>query len=510
MTGRPSATLHPILPALCLGAVVVFAVTLLARSAVHLPFWYDESLTVRLSRLGSMGELWRAVTAGFEFTPPLIYLATKFTRLLPGPETLTARIPGLTGFALLEVFLFIFLRRRLGSWFALASVAVLPLADYTVRYAIEARAYMLLLGVSAIALVCWQSAASGRSRLAPVGLALSVATALLLHVWAILLPFALVVGEAVELVRSRRIRWRVIGALLAATPALAIHPILLRASHTVVFGGAAYEPTLDKLYTAWRSDVPRPRVIAAMLVAVALAAWWSRRRAGEPGERPSGLDAAELATIVALLMSPLVPFVYAELNAGAFMTRYALFALPATVSLIGAVLFAVGGGRVLAGQGAAVVAIVGVWLYLPPKIPSAGSQSAALESLTASSGPLDASVPLVLVNPVDVLAFDDQASEADRARTVFVADSAMALKYTGTNGIDLGYERGEPYLNVRVPRLSYDDLTRHRTRLYLLGKWQALSWLPQRLKDDGWTLEEIGGTRPAPIFEARKGGDTQP
>ena len=40
------------------------------------------------------------------------------------------------------------------------------------------------------------------SRLAPVGLALSVATALLLHVWAILLPFALVVGEAVELVRS--------------------------------------------------------------------------------------------------------------------------------------------------------------------------------------------------------------------------------------------------------------------------------------------------------------------
>ena len=34
-----------------------------------------------------------------------------------------------------------------------------------------------------------------------------------------------------------------------------------------------------------------------MLVAVALAAWWSRRRAGEPGERPSGLDAAELAAM---------------------------------------------------------------------------------------------------------------------------------------------------------------------------------------------------------------------
>jgi hypothetical protein len=61
-------------------------------------------------------------------------------------------------------------------------------------------------------------------------------------------------------------------------------------------------------------------------------------------------------------------------------------------------------------------------------------------------------------------------------------------------------------LKGRVPRLSYESLTRDRTRLYLLGKWQALSWLPQRLKDDGWTLEEIGGTRPAPIFEGRKGG----
>ena len=190
--------------------------------------------------------------------------------------------------------------------------------------------------------------------------------------------------------------------------------------------------------------------------------------------------------------------------AGAFMTRYALFGLPAGAAWIGAALFALGGGRVHAGQCAAIAVLAGVWLYLPPKIPTAGSQSAALESLAASAGSLDASVPIVLVNPVDVLAFDDQASDAERARAVFVADSALALKYTGTNGIDLGYERGESYPNVRVRRLSDDALTRGRTRLYLLGKWQALSWLPQRLEDDGWVLEEVGGTRPAPIFEGRR------
>lgn len=504
MTDRPRSAIDAALPALSLGAVIVFAVSLLAQSAAQLPFWYDESLTVRLSRIGGVGELWSAVTAGFEFTPPLIYLATKATRLLPGPETLTARIPGLAGFVLLTVFLFIFLRRRLGPWFALTAVALLPLADYTVRYAIEARSYMLLLGVSAVALVCWQSTADRRSRFAPIGLAISVAAALLLHVWAVLLPFALGVGEAVELLRTEQIRWRVIWSLVAASPVLSMYPTLLRASKTVIFGGAAYEPTVDKLYAAFRSDVPRPRVIAAVIVVACVAGWWARRRGSAERETARGLEPPEVAAMGVLLLSPLVPYLYAELNAGAFMTRYAMFALPAIISLIGAALFALTAGQPLAGQSAALVALLGVWLYLPPKVPTTGSQSAALESLTAADGSLDPSVPLVLVNPVDVLAFDDQASDDERARAVFVADSALALRYTGTNGIDLGYERGEPYLNVRVRRLSYDDLTHGRTRLYLLGKWQALSWLPQHLKDDGWSLEEIGGTPPAPIFEGRR------
>jgi hypothetical protein len=244
--------------------------------------------------------------------------------------------------------------------------------------------------------------------------------------------------------------------------------------------------------------------VVAALAASILAGWWVRRQTRDVCDVQGGLRPAELAAIVTLLLSPLVPYVYAELNAGAFMTRYAMFALPAVVSLIGAVLFAAGRGQLLAGQCAALVVMLGVWLYLPPKAPVAGSQSAALESLNAAAGALDPAIPLVLVNPVDVLAFDDQASPAERARAIFVADSSLALKYTGTNGIDLGYERGEPFLNVRVRRQSYDDLTRGRTRIYLLGKWQSLSWLPQRLKDDGWRLEEIGGTRPAPIFEGRR------
>lgn len=498
-------------PVLSIAALLAFSIAILARAAARLPFWYDESLTVRLSRLQLPGELWRALTAGFEFNPPLIYVATKLGRLLPGPETLTARLPGLLGYALLVGSLFVFLRRRIGPWFAVSAVALLPLADYTIRYAIEARAYMLLLGVSSCALVFWQQTAERRSPFAPIALTLATASALLLHVWAIVLPMAVVVGELVEWARTRSIRWRVVWALAAASPVLALYPVLLRASRTVVFGGAAYESTAAKLYAAFRSDVPRPRVIAAAVITATLAAWWARpgqdRRSRRRGwfEPTSGVpfEASEVAVLLVLLASPAIPYLYAVGTAGAFMTRYALFALPAVISLLGALLHSLGRGQRIAGQSAAAISLLGVLVYFPPKVPTTGSQSAIVESLSVAGASLDPSVPLVLVNPVDVTAFDEQADDAIRQRAIFVADPDLALKYTRTNGIDLGYVRGEPYLKLRVRRLSYPALIGEYRRLYLVGKWQALSWLPQKLQDDGWTLVEIGGIRQAPLFEAR-------
>jgi hypothetical protein len=486
-------------------AVLAFTAFLFARAAAGLPFWYDESLTVRLSRLKIPGELWRALTAGFEFTPPLIYMVTKMSRLLPGPETLTARLPGLVGFGVLVGALFVFLRRRIGSWFATAAVALLPLAEYAIRYAIEARAYMLLLGVSACALVSWESATAGKSKAAPVALALTTACALLLHVWAIILPLALVAGEFVEWVRTRSVRWQVVWPLLAASPVLALYPVLLRSSKTVIFGGPAYEPTLDKLYAAFRSDIPRPRVIAATLLTAAVIGVWRRRGRLADLRSVTSLQATEIAVVLVLLVSPAIPYLYASAAAGAFMTRYALFGLPGMVCLLGAVLHVVGQGERLAGQAATIVALAGVLLYFPPKVPTTGSQSAILETLAIVGPSLDPGVPIVLVNPVDVTAFDEQAADVLRNRALFVADPNRALRYTRTNGIDFGYVRGQPYLNLRVRQLSYGELTKTFHRLYLVGKWQALSWLPQQLQDEGWTMRGVvGGLPQAPVVEARK------
>jgi hypothetical protein len=509
MTSERPASPRSTGPVWCLAGLVVFSVGLLARGAAALPFWYDESLTVRLSRLGIPGELWSGLTAGFDLNPPLLYVATKLARLLPGPETLTARLPGLAGYVALVVSMFSFLRRRVGAWLALAATALLPLADYTVRYAVEARAYMLLLGMAGCALVCWQATVDRSSRSAAIGLTLTTASALLLHVWGILLPLAMVFGETVEILRARRVRWRVVWSLAAATPALALYPALLRSSTTLVFDGVVYGPTAGKLTAAFKSSVPRPRVLAAALLAAGLVGWWVGRRRASGSRTAGSFTASERAVLAALLLSPIVPCLYAWVATGAFMPRYAMFAVPAVASLMAAAMHWLGRGERLAGQAAAGVALMGVLLYLPSRIPTAGMQRAVIESLSSLEGQLDPSVPVVLVNPIDVTSFDEQADEALRRRAAFVADPDLALRYTGTNAIDLGYLRGEPYLRIRVPRLSYVELTGGRSRLYLVGKWQTLSWLPQRLKDDGWTIQEIGGTRQAPVFDARHGNSSE-
>ncbi len=293
-----------------------------------------------------------------------------------------------------------------------------------------------------------------RSLPAPLALACSVAAALPLHIPAILLPLALTAGEAVEFLRTRLLR---VACHLAAPRRGAIaclYPILLRASKTVIFGGPAYAPTPDKLYAAFRSDVPRPRVVVAVVAATLVAGWWARRRAREQAHTAEASHPAEFAVFCALLASParalslrycqrrrvhdaVRRFRAASAGRSHWRAAFCYWRRPAT-----------------RGPERDACGTPGRLAVLSRQVTDRRQSERGARSLTASSGLLDADVPLVLVNPVDVLAFDDQATDAERARAVYVADSTLALKYTGTNGIDLGYERGEPFLNVGVRRVS--------------------------------------------------------
>ena len=286
---------------------------------------------------------------------------------------------------------------------------------------------------------------------------------------------------------------------------LGIHAMLLKGTQTMVFENPAYLPSAAKLTAAWLSAVPRLRVLLAVLAVAAIAGWLARRKArgaaavvrADPAA-PRGFAVDERVMLVACVLSPLVPFVYATIGRSPFMPRYALYALLGVVCLSADLV------RILAGPArngalvAALVALVGLARCLPPKTqPIVGAQPAVADALASARG-LPDGVPVVLVNPIDVLTYEIHASDAWLARSAFVADAALARAHTGTDAIDLGYIRGEPYLRLRSTRLEYADLARHE-RLLLVGKWQPLTWLPQRLRDDGWRIDRLGGTPQAPI-----------
>jgi hypothetical protein len=486
----------------------VYALWWLVRAAGRVPLWYDELFTLRLSSIPDVRGLWHALAQGFDFNPPGLYIATRFARLAPLADPLAARLPALVGCALLMTTLFVFLRRRVGAAVATAVIALLPLSNFVERYAIEARAYMLLLGVSGCALVCWQSVAdsAGRRRtLAAIGLTLSVTLALTLHVWAVILPAAIIAGEAVAALRTGRIRWTVIAAITVAAPVLTTYPMLLDATKTVSFANEVYAPTVAKVASAVLTTIPRLRALALVGLTLAAVRWlW-----GVPAEtkidhaRVGGFRWEERVVLAALALSPLLPYAYAVAFGGAFMTRYALYAVIGVAGLVADLLFAVSRASALAGTAAAVVASLCLWAYLPAR--TWVSPTEEIPSLRVlRTLPSTAGAPIVLVNPLDVLAIDQRATDQEHRVLTFVADPAAARHYTGADLVDLAYLRGEPYLDMHIPRATYAQLTVGATHLYLLGEWQALTWIPRRLADDGWTMRRIGGTDAAPVFEAQR------
>jgi hypothetical protein len=284
-----------------------------------------------------------------------------------------------------------------------------------------------------------------------------------------------------------------------------MYPMLLGATKTVSFENVVYAPSGAKLMSALLTTLPRLRALAFLGLAVIVMrlAWHVPTNAPARGTSARGLSPEERVVLLALVLSPLVPYGYALAVDGAFMTRYALYAVIGVTGLMADVLFIASNGATAAAAVVGIVASLSLWAYLPARVwVSPDEEIPSLRVLRSARVLTDA--PVVLVDPLDVLAIDERATHYEYRALTFVADPAAARRYTGADLVDLTYLRGERYLHMRIPRATYVDLTTGASHLYLLGEWQPLAWLPRRLADDGWTMTRIGGTDAAPLFDARR------
>ncbi|HKG04709.1 MAG TPA: glycosyltransferase family 39 protein [Conexibacter sp.] len=211
---------------------LVVAVLTLATgvaAALRLPFlgtqslWFDETYTVHVVQTGSLGELWDRIGAS-ESTPPLFYLLTwGWTKLAGSDGAGAVRAVSALAIVASVPVAYASLRRLAGQRAALATAALVAVSPLLGWYALDARAYGLLVLTGLLSV--WAFSASLEATTARRLLLWALAAAAV--IWTHWFGGFLVLGEALALLWLRRDAWRGIllaggAALLALTPLIGL------------------------------------------------------------------------------------------------------------------------------------------------------------------------------------------------------------------------------------------------------------------------------------------------
>jgi 4-amino-4-deoxy-L-arabinose transferase-like glycosyltransferase len=280
--------------------------------------------------------------------PPTYHLLSHLSMDLIGRNALALRLPALAGFLLLEVCLFIFVRRLAGERAAVIAMAV-PMLTACFQYATEGRPYGLLLGLYAASLVCWQAATMDdgveRSRLLPLaGLTLSIALAITSHYFGVLILIPVSLGELARIVSRKRLDYGVLAALALGMGAVVLvlpfqKAVLVYQRHyyALEVSGRNISQGYRELFLRYSTWPMAQQKLAALLMVigvVALAVAGYRRYQA----RRTTEHAYVWVAIVAMALLPLFGFLFGRFITHTMSVKYIVAALIAFAAVFGIVL----------------------------------------------------------------------------------------------------------------------------------------------------------------------------
>lgn len=327
-----------------LGAVLRFG-TLDAKG-----FWQDEATTVLLMR----ADLWDLVVTWIpqsEATPPLFYvLEWGWASVLGTGEVAMRALPAIFGTAAIP-FAYLAGKELVSRPAGVATAALVAVNPLLVWYSQEARAYSLLVLLSAVALWCFARALRDPGPRSLAGWAGVSALALLTHYFA---AFAFA-GQAAILL-ARRVRSRATWAAVAAAGAvgLALIPLAAAQAGEQRAGWISEAPVLDRavqlpalLLVGFES--PAPILVGGLAGLLALGILVVLARRALPEERRGAAIAAAVAVAAAG-----IPLVLAVGGLDYFIYKNVIAAAVAGSVLLGA---GVGASRLGVALGAALSAL---------------------------------------------------------------------------------------------------------------------------------------------------------
>ncbi len=201
---------------LTVGLTLAWSSVKLMGNDEFLSFYTDSVATAR-------GVLQVQLHTPISLDPPTYHLLSHLSMKVFGATATALRLPALAGFLLLQLSLFLLVRRLAGYRAGLVAM-VLPVCTASFRYAVEGRPYGLLLGLYAAALLCWYAAAISadgkRRRAALVLLAFVITTAITSHYFGVLIAVPVACGELARTLQRKRFDRPMVAALLAGMSAV--------------------------------------------------------------------------------------------------------------------------------------------------------------------------------------------------------------------------------------------------------------------------------------------------
>jgi dolichyl-phosphate-mannose-protein mannosyltransferase len=464
----------------CCVSIVYFAVAGLLGFEKQL--WNDELFTFYISQRSTLRDVWGVLLTGAEQLPPLFYVITRGFNAVFGRSALSFRLPEILGFWVMSAGLFCFVRRRSPVPFACIAM-ILPMLTSAFYYAYEARPYGLVLGFSALALLCWQSAAEGRMRtLSLVGMSLSLAAALSCHYYAILCfaPFAL--GEGVRTVVRRRPDFWIWIALLCGFLPLALFLPLIHAARG--YSSTFWAKPRWTTPLAFYQGLLGPLALLMLLVITIILALYSCSRFSEGTARPDKfwtLPIHEAAAAFGFVLVPIIGVVLAKTVTGAFTDRYAVSAVMGLSIVLACSLSVIGRES---GRAGLLIAAVLVTFFVIESIRTYRHLATQAQERATLYGFLRSyaggTIPLVLAGPH--LFFElshDARQRQEKTNFIFLADAALAIRYTDTDDVERGL------LNLRyLAPLDVRDFHRFcasNGEFLLYDNSEAFSWVAREL-----------------------------
>jgi hypothetical protein len=459
--------------------IAISAATILPYARVK-PFWHDEIYTILLSRLPSIDATWHAEEEGVDLSPPLNLWLTRGVHAVAGSGPIVTRVPAIAGFLLMVFVVFALLHQRAGV-VAATTGALLPFLTAGLRYAAEARAYGVMMGLTAAALYCWMEAAEGRRRALHLTLLwAALAGSLWNHYFGVLAFAPIVAGELARAIRRRRldvgVAVAIAGAVAAALPLIP----LLRVGSTQrsAFWAQGAQSQIVDVYRFLLNALlsPRDGIVAALAITIVGGSLLLKRR---PVDETRHLPSHEAVAIAVAVATPMLAVLIGRFVVGVFVPRYALGGIvglsigvpialwrydvrrsPAELLVCAALLYAVG-----------TSAVVAVRTQTRPINP--------IEDRTLLTSSFQSPGPTVISSSLQFLQYWYYLPPAFATRVCYLADPAQALSRTGSDTIDRGYLALSRW--TAVPIQPYQTfLAQHRSfRVYEGGS----GWLLDALRD---------------------------